>query len=227
MIITIDGPAGAGKSTIAKQLARELHVTYLDTGAMYRAVTLKALEAGVDTQDEDALAALAQATEVNVCPGDNGIRVLLDGRDVTAAIRSEEVTRHSSIVAGKPRVRQTVVEWQRAIGREQNIVIEGRDIGTVVFPQAEVKFFMDADLEERAGRRARELEEAGQSVDLPGLIADLRERDRRDQERAVGPLVKAADAVAINTTDMSIPDVVAAMRDVIRQRGFLPQQTSD
>ncbi len=222
MIITIDGPAGAGKSTIAKQLAKDLNVTYLDTGAMYRAVTLKALEEGVDLQDEEALARLADATDVQVLPADGGIKVTLDGRDVTAAIRTEEVTRHSSIVAGKPKVRETVVAWQRRIGSQQNIVIEGRDIGTVVFPQADVKFFMDADLEERAKRRARELQEAGHAVDVPALIEDLRERDRRDQERAVGPLVKAEDAVAINTTELTIAEVVSRMRDIIKQRGLLP-----
>lgn len=218
MIITIDGPAGAGKSTIAKRLARELNITYLDTGAMYRAVTLKALQQGVDTQDEEALAALAAATKVRVLPAAEGVRVTVDGADVTAAIRTEEVTRHSSIVAGKPKVRATIVDWQRQIGREQSIVIEGRDIGTVVFPDADVKFFMDADLQERVRRRSRELEEAGQTVDRDALTADLRERDRRDQERAVGPLVKAEDAVAINTTAHTIEEVVARMLDVIRQR---------
>ncbi|MCA9394995.1 MAG: (d)CMP kinase [Candidatus Omnitrophica bacterium] len=217
MIITIDGPAGAGKSTIAKRLAKELKITYLDTGAMYRAVTLKALQQGVDTLDEDALAELAAVTRVQVLPAEDGVRVLLDDVDVTAAIRTEEVTRHSSIVAGKPKVRATIVDWQRRIGREQSIVIEGRDIGTVVFPDAEVKFFMDAELEERVRRRARELEEAGHPVDREALTADLRERDRRDQERSVGPLVKAEDAVAINTTAYTIDEVVAKMLEEIRR----------
>ena len=217
MIITIDGPAGAGKSTIAKRLAKELKITYLDTGAMYRAVTLKALQQGVDTLDEDALAELAAVTRVQVLPAEDGVRVLLDDVDVTAAIRTEEVTRHSSIVAGKPKVRATIVDWQRRIGREQSIVIEGRDIGTVVFPDAEVKFFMDAELEERVRRRARELEEAGHLVDREALTADLRERDRRDQERSVGPLVKAEDAVAINTTAYTIDEVVAKMLEEIRR----------
>ena len=217
MIITIDGPAGAGKSTIAKRLAKELKITYLDTGAMYRAVTLKALQQGVDTLDEDALAELAAVTRVQVLPAEDGVRVLLDDVDVTAAIRTEEVTRHSSIVAGKPKVRATIVDWQRRIGREQSIVIEGRDIGTVVFPDAEVKFFMDAELEERVRRRARELEEAGHPVDREALTADLRERDRRDQERSVGPLVKAEDAVAINTTAYTIDEEVAKMLEEIRR----------
>ncbi|MCA9404057.1 MAG: (d)CMP kinase [Candidatus Omnitrophica bacterium] len=218
MIITIDGPAGAGKSTIAKRLAKELKITYLDTGAMYRAVTLKALQQGIDTRDEDALAELAAATRVRVLPSADGVRVMLDDADVTAAIRTEEVTRHSSIVAGKPKVRATIVDWQRRIGREQSIVIEGRDIGTVVFPDAEVKFFMDADLKERVRRRARELEEAGHTVDREALTEDLRERDRRDQERSVGPLVKAEDAVAINTTAYTIDEVVTHMLEEIRRR---------
>lgn len=217
MIITIDGPAGAGKSTIAKKLARQLKITYLDTGAMYRAVTLKALEMGVSLDDEDALATIVADTKVSVIPSPAGVTVLLDGRDVSKDIRSAEVTRQVSVVARQPRVRKTVVDWQRLIGGEQSIVIEGRDIGTVVFPQADIKFFVDADLEERARRRARELEESGQSVDVQKLIAELQQRDRRDQERSVGPLIKADDAIAINTTAMSIEQVVAKMLDVVRQ----------
>lgn len=217
MIITIDGPAGAGKSTIAKQLARQLNITYLDTGAMYRAVTLKALERGVPLEDEDALATLVLDTKVSVTPSPAGVTVMLDGRDVSKDIRSAEVTRQVSVVARQPKVRKTVVEWQRLIGGEQSIVIEGRDIGTVVFPHADIKFFMDADLGERARRRARELEASGQSVDVQKLIADLQQRDQRDQERSVGPLVKADDAIVINTTDLSIEQVVSKMLDVVRQ----------
>lgn len=207
-IITIDGPAGAGKSTVARELARRLGIFYLDTGAMYRALTLKAIRRGIDLEDERALIELARTTKMNLENHSNGIKVILDGEDISEAIRSLEVTNKTFYIARTPGVREIMVQWQREIGTRQSVVIEGRDVGTVVFPQASYKFYLDADFEERTRRRIRELKEKGADVDEQSLTAELKERDHKDLTRPVGPLRVAADAVVIDTTHLTAVQTV-------------------
>jgi CMP/dCMP kinase len=218
-IVTIDGPAGAGKSTVAKRLAKELNLSYLDTGAMYRALTLKAIRQNVDLGSEDALVVLAQKTVIDLQNNVSGVRVLLDGKDVSEDIRSLEVTNKTFHVASAPRVRKIMVEWQRAIGKKSGAVIEGRDVGTVVFPHASHKFYLDADLEERSRRRICELREKGNDVDADKLKAELKTRDTKDLTRSVGPLKKADDAVFIDSTHLSIDEVVREMLKHITAHG--------
>jgi cytidylate kinase len=203
-VIAIDGPAGAGKSTVAKAVARALHYFYLDTGAMYRALTLKALIEQVDLDNEEMLFQLARHTHIDLQETADGLHVFLDHSDVTERIRSVEVTNTTSKVAAKPKVRSIMVEWQRKIASERNIVIEGRDTGTVVFPDASYKFYLDADLAERARRRATELRAKGTYIEEEELIHQINERDHKDMNRSSGPLKKAADAIVIDTTDLSV-----------------------
>ena len=211
-IITIDGPAGAGKSTIARALAKRLKFSYLDTGAMYRALTLKALEQKIDLKDESALVKIAKQTQIDLQSDENqSLKVLLDRRDVTTAIRSLEVTNNTFYIARAPGVREIMVQWQRKIGEKRNIVVEGRDVGTVVFPKATKKFYMDADFEERCQRRIRELKIQGKEFDEVALKFDLKQRDEKDLTRKVGPLKKAKDAVLIDSTKLSIEEVVKKM----------------
>ena len=217
MIITIDGPAGAGKSTIAKAVARKLGISYLDTGAMYRALTLKAIREAIVLDDAAQLVSLARRTKIQLKDGPGGARVLLDGEDVSEAIRAAEVTNKTFYIAREPKVRTIMVEWQRLIGREADIVVEGRDIGTVVFPQAVCKFYLDADFGERAQRRIKELKEKGQDVDEAQLTGQLKERDERDFTRAVGPLKKADDAISIDSTKLSVDQVVDTILEHVRR----------
>ena len=214
LIIAIDGPAGAGKSTVAKAIARRLKIVYLDTGAMYRALTLKALDSKIKLDDQEALAALARQTKIEL----KGILVLLDGKDVSQAIRTPEVTNNTFYIARAEKVRAIMVEWQRAMGQTQGLVAEGRDIGTVAFPKASHKFYLDADLEERSRRRLKELAETGKAVDPGQLKADLKDRDHKDSSRAVGPLKKATDAVVINSTHRTAEQVVEAILKHIDSR---------
>ena len=208
-VITIDGPAGAGKSTVAKALAKHLGFAYVDTGAMYRALTLKTLREKIDLENEELLVGLAKRTKIDLQKDDaRGIKVFLDGEDVSQAIRSLEVTNNTFYIARAPRVREIMVGWQRQIGLKQDIVMEGRDIGTVVFPKATWKFYLDADFEERAKRRIAELENNGKSVDAKRLTGELQERDHKDFTRNVGPLKKADDAILIDSTHLSVEDVV-------------------
>jgi len=216
-IITIDGPAGAGKSTVAKQLAEKLKLSYLDTGAMYRALTLKAMRQDIDLEDEDALVALAQETTIDLENHASKMKVLLDGEDVSDAIRTVEVTNKTFYVARAPRVRAIMVKWQRAIGRAKGVVAEGRDIGTVVFPQATNKFYLDANVDERSRRRIDELREKGHDVDADKLTAELKERDNKDLTRSVGPLKKSDDAVFIDSTHLSIDGTVEEILKHIKQ----------
>ncbi len=209
MIITIDGPAGAGKSTVAKMVARKLGFAFMDTGAMYRALTVKALRRHVKLDDADALVALAQETHIDLLnePG-KPLKVLLDGEDVSEEIRSNDVTNNTFYIARTPGVRHVMVEWQRRIASEQSMVGDGRDLGTVVFPNAEYKFYLDADFKVRCQRRIDELRAKGEQVDEEALSKDLAERDHQDYTRKVGPLKQADDAEHIDSTSMSIEQVV-------------------
>jgi len=211
MIIAIDGPAGSGKSTVARLIAKKLGFVYIDTGAMYRALTLKAMQDSVDLKDEAALVRLAQHTSLKLEQGpDDKIKVLLDGKDVSSQIRALDVTNNISYVADVPGVRRQMVKLQRLIGHsaKKGAVLEGRDIGTVVFPDAYKKFYLDASTEERAMRRYKELIENGIKTDLKSIEEDIKIRDAKDKTRKVGTLKKAADAILIDTTSLTIDEVV-------------------
>jgi len=209
LMITLDGPAGAGKSTVAKHLAKRLNISYLDTGAMYRALTLKALRLKVKLEDEKALTALAKKTVIDFKKMPNGsLHVTLDGKDVTKDIRSLEVTNNTFYAARAAGVRRIMVNWQRAIARRRCVVSDGRDQGTVAFPQADYKFYIDADFTERVQRRFKELKKAGKPVKSAQLTKDMQERDHKDLTRVVGPLKKAEDAVVIDSTGLSVKQTV-------------------
>lgn len=213
-VVAIDGPAGSGKSTVARAVARALGLEVLDTGAMYRAVTLAVLAAGADPADPEACAAAARSVRIDL-----GARVVLDGRDVTEAIRGPEVTAAVSAVSAHPAVREVLVGHQRAWAEAHGgAVVEGRDIGTVVFPQATLKVFLTASDEERARRRARDEAVADRTADVAAVQADLARRDRLDAGRAVSPLVAAPDAVPVDSTDRTIDDVVRSIVDEFRRR---------
>jgi len=219
-VVAIDGPAGAGKSTVAKRLAVRLGFSYLDTGAMYRSITLKAMRQGVALDNEDALAHMAKNTRLDLRGNpQSGLKVFLDGEDVSEEIRTPEVTNQTFYIARAPKVRAVMVELQRAIGSGTDVVIEGRDIGTVVFPKARFKFYLDASVEERAQRRFKEFRDKGKEISLEQVIDDVRKRDETDFNRSVGPLRKAEDAVVIDSTRMSIDEVVETMaRHVEKQK---------
>lgn len=212
IVVTIDGPAGAGKSTVAKALAKRLNFSYLDTGAMYRALTLKALRRGLNLEDENTLVALARQTTLDFMPDEKkGLRVFLDGEDVSEAIRTLEVTNNTFYIARAPQVREVMVEWQRAIGHRQNVVVEGRDAGTVIFPQAQYKFYLDANVDVRCQRRLEELKKKGQTIDAEKLKQEMKERDHKDFSRSVGPLKKAEGAFYLDSTPFTITEVIDQM----------------
>jgi len=215
MIVTIDGPAGAGKSTVARALARRLGFRYLDTGAMYRVVALGAVRRGLDWDRPEDLAKLAPRLKIELAED----RVLLDGEDVTRAVRSQEVTLVTRYVADNPRVREYLVGLQRAIASRRDVVTEGRDQGTVAFADAECKIFLTASPEERARRRVRDLEARGEPATQAEVLAAQQERDRRDSNREVGRLVRASDAVEVCTDGMSIDEVVDRLVLLVRARG--------
>ena len=202
LIIAIDGPVGSGKSTVARRVAAMLGYTHLDSGAMYRAVGLKALRAGVPLDSAERLAEIAEAARIDLVPQDGMLRVLLDGEDVTDAIRAHDVAHAASVAAAVPGVRHPMVDEQRRAGARGGVVMEGRDIGSVVFPDADLKIFLDALPEVRAARRQREYEEKGEPMEFEKVLAEVLARDRRDREREMSPLVRAADAVVVDNTAM-------------------------
>jgi cytidylate kinase len=213
-VVAIDGPAGAGKSTIAKRLASRLGFTYIDTGAMYRAVALWAVRQGVDPGDMHRAEQLAIAAEIDLAPG----RIALNGEDVTEAIRAPDVSNGASKIAVIPGVRRAMVAKQRAIGERASVVMEGRDIGTVVFPEADVKVFLDANPVERVRRRYEEMKAKGQIVSSEQLAIEMRERDRRDSTRTDAPLSQAPDAVYVDSTGLAIEEVEEAILKIVRAR---------
>lgn len=217
LVIAIDGPAGSGKSTIAARLARKLGYINLESGAMYRALALKALEQEVSLDDPDALRRLANDTVIQLEPQPDGNRVLLDGRDVSHRIRESDVTAGASRVSMHPPVREIMVARQREMGARGGVVMEGRDIGTAVFPDAEVKVFLDADARIRAERRVVQ-NGTHTPEDARRIVEDLVARDQRDRTRAVSPLVSAADAMILDTTNLSIDEVVARVEQLVDQR---------
>ena len=202
MIIAIDGPVGSGKSTVARRVAELLGYTHLDSGAMYRSIAWKALRDGVPLDSPAQLAALAEAARIDLVPRGGKLHVVLDGEDITDLIRTREVSHAASVVAVVPGVRHPMVAEQRRAGAHGGIVMEGRDIGTAVFPHADLKVFLDASPEVRAERRQRELQEKGEGLELEKVLAEVRERDRRDREREMSPLVRAADAIVVDNTAM-------------------------
>jgi CMP/dCMP kinase len=216
LVIAIDGPAGAGKSTLAARLAQKLGYINLESGAMYRALALKALACGVALGDDGVLLALAEGSRIELRPESDGNRVLLDGRDVSERIREPDVTDAASKLSVHPRVREWMVARQREMGAQGGIIMEGRDIGTKVFPEAEVKIFLDAAPEVRGDRRFRQTPETERPPEA--VIAELRERDRRDRTRAASPLAPAPDAVIIDSTGMTIDEVMARAEAIINTR---------
>jgi CMP/dCMP kinase len=211
MIITIDGPAGAGKSTVARALAHRLGFRFLDTGAMYRAVALAALRRGLDWDAPDDLARLARKLDIRIF----GERILLDGEDVTEAVRTSEVTAVTRYAADNPQVREVLVELQHKLAGDDDVVTEGRDQGTVAFPDAACKIFLTASPAERARRRLLDLQTQGEPVTLDQVLAAQDRRDREDAARAVGPLTPAADAVEVCTDGMTVEEVVVKLQSLI------------
>ncbi len=218
-IITIDGPSGVGKSTIARMLAAKLGYTYLDTGAMYRAIAYAARQRGIPATDEKAVEKLVNAIELTMEPADDpadDVRVFVDGSEVTPFLRTPETGMLASAISAVPAVRQHLTKLQQQIGAAGKIVVEGRDTGTVVFPQARWKFYLDAEARERARRRARQLQEQGVEVSESDILAQIRERDRQDQQRTIAPLRAADDAIRIDSTHMNAEQVVNTMLSSIR-----------
>jgi cytidylate kinase len=216
IVVAIDGPAGAGKSTIARRIADRLGFLYIDTGAMYRAVALWAIETGVAMNDMHRLEQLAVQARIEFMNGAS--TVFLNGRDVTDAVRQPEVSAAASKVAAAPGVRRALVSQQRAMSAMTSVVMEGRDIGSVVFPEADVKIFLDASTELRAQRRLSDLEASGESADPSEVARAMEERDRRDMTRAESPLVQAPDAVYLDTSGKSIEEVEEALLKIVRER---------
>lgn len=220
-VIAVDGPSGTGKGTLSLRIAQALGWHFLDSGALYRVLAHHAMLSGVDLVDEAGVTRLASALPVAFAAGEGEPRVLLDGRDVTAAIRTEEGGAAASVVAALPAVRTALLERQRAFREPPGLVADGRDMGTVVFPDAAFKLFLTASPEARAERRYKQLKGKGIDVNLAALLEDIRRRDQRDEQREVAPLQPAPDAEILDTTTLGIPEVEARVRQLLRQRGIV------
>ncbi|GAB4176866.1 MAG: (d)CMP kinase [Wenzhouxiangellaceae bacterium] len=217
-VLAIDGPSGAGKGAVSAQLARRLGWHLLDSGAVYRALALRSLQAGIDGRDEAALVDLARNLALEFKPGVDGIEVCLAGAPVGSELRSEAVSLRASEVAAIPAVRAALLDEQRSRRQPPGLVADGRDMGTIVFPDAGLKIFLDADLRERARRRFKQLKQKGKHVTFDRLYQDMLERDRRDRERAVAPTVPAPDAIVVDSTEMSLSEVVDRIEKLARER---------
>ena len=217
MIIAIDGPAGSGKSTVAKIVAEKLNFRYIDTGSMYRSVAWKSLQKNTALRDEDAVADIASKVKIELVPGKDGQLVFVDGENITDQLKVEEISHGAAIVAAQPMIREIMTTKQRKLGKQGKVVMDGRDIGTVVFPQADKKFFLDADPKERGRRRFVELKEKGQvkNTDLPTIIAQIVQRDHEDRSRKIAPLKQAKDAMLIDTTHLSVDQVAEEIIKII------------
>ncbi|RQW85252.1 MAG: (d)CMP kinase [Geobacter sp.] len=218
IIVAIDGPSGAGKSTVARQLAERLGYLYIDTGAMFRAVALTVKRSNINLEDEDALAALCRDLEITFVRHEGAYRVFANGEDVSEAIRTPEISLLTSRISMKKVVREALLHEQRRMGRAGNVVLEGRDIGSVVFPQADVKFFLSASAEERGKRRFLELEAKGERVTLENTIVEVIARDAQDEQREHAPLRMAEDALPIDSDGISVEEVLRRMEKVVRQK---------
>jgi cytidylate kinase len=219
MIIAVDGPSGAGKSTLGRMLARELKLLYIDTGAMYRAAALAVIDSGVTTTDSAAVVEVVQRADINLEGDPDSLQVMLNGRDVSSEIRTEEVSHSASVISTIPEVRRSLVNRQRELGRRAGgVVLDGRDIGTVVFPQADLKFFLTAAPEQRAQRRYEEDRLKEREASFEETLAEINMRDRRDSTRDDSPLAIAEDAVVIDSTECSIDEVFEQMMKSVRER---------
>lgn len=214
IVIAIDGPAASGKSTTAREVARRLGLVYLDTGAMYRAITLKAMRQGIDLKDGNRVAELTRLTKVELLISEQGQQVLLDGEDVSVAIRTPEVTAGTTPVSGHPQVREILVQWQRRMGADGGVIAEGRDTTSVVFPDADVKIYLSAAIDARAGRRTKDLESSGIATSSVEQAELLSRRDHADSSRQASPLVKVKDAIEIDTSNISIEEQVQKVIDL-------------
>jgi len=223
IVIAIDGPAGAGKSTVAQELARRLGLAYLDSGATYRAAALKVLDRGVSPEDEQSAVEAIACADIELTTGAPHQRVLLDGRDVTSQIRTPEVTRVAARVSRLPEVRKKLVALQRSLAQGRGIVMEGRDIGTVVFPNASCKIFLKADPEERARRRLEQEKEQGRTATLEQTSGEISQRDQLDAERPISPLVAAPDALEIDSTRLAAHEVVERILQLLRERKLIDE----
>ena len=217
--IAIDGPAGAGKSTIAKLAAKELGFIYIDTGAMYRTIALYLLREHVDCEDEQALSDALRSIEVEISYTDGVQQLILNGENVTDLIRTEEVSQMASVSSAKPQVRQKLLQLQRTAAEKYDVIMDGRDIGTVILPDAQLKIYLTASIEERARRRYMEMQEKGIECDLHEIESDIAERDERDMNREVSPLKQAEDAVLIDSSHMTITDVCEKICELARNAG--------
>lgn len=226
LIIAIDGPAGAGKSTVAARLARRLGYLNIETGAMYRALALKALQTGTSLDDGDSLLELSKQSSIQLQATSEGNRVLLDGIDISQRIREKDVTEAASRVSVHPPVREWMVARQREMGLRGGVVMEGRDIGTKVFPDADVKIFLDAHHEVRVGRRLKQQEEKGIAQPPDAVAAEMQQRDRRDQTRAASPLVPAPDARVLDTSTLTLEQVIAAAEKLVDEALNTKQQAT-
>lgn len=216
--VAIDGPSGAGKSTLARRLAGELGYVYVDTGAMYRAIGLYGHRQGADLHSEDAMKALLPQIQLSIAYQDGAQHIFLNGEDVSQAIRAEEIGMAASAVAAVPAVRSFLLETQRGMARTQNVLMDGRDIGTVVLPDATVKIFLTASPEARAQRRMKELVEKGTPAEFETVLADIRQRDDQDTHRAVAPLKQAEDAVLVDTSELDFEQSFQTLKEIILQR---------